>query len=185
MSKATSSIATMLAAIALTLSLCAGAEARPLIGGDGKIHACYRVKGKPRGALRVVKSAKVLCRRGERRVAWAAVVSGAKGEPGPTGSTGAPVGSATTATLEAKIASLTTRVESLEATLKGITNAELVAALANVNALCTQAELLTERSNALLSALGGLSLNGVLTTLGGVLNIPELPEPLAAFSCTA
>lgn len=188
---ATSLIAAALVATALTLSLCGAAEARPLIGGDGKIHACYRVKGKPRGTLRVVKSAKVHCRHGERRVAWTAVIGGAKGAPGHPGAqgpAGPPGPPASTSLLEARIAALTAKVESLEGLLQGITRTELLAAInavANVNALCGQAKLLTEQSNSLLSGLDGLSLNGVLTALGGVLNIPTLPEPLAAFSCTA
>jgi len=188
MTKAATSIAAALVAVALTATLCGTAEARPLIGPDGRIHACYRVKGKPRGNLRVVKSSKVHCRHGERRVAWTAVVGGAAGQPGGQGPAGQPGNPASTSALEAKIAALTARVESLEGLLQGINRTELLAAIgavANVNALCGQAKVLTERSNELLAGLGGLSLNGVLTALGGVLNIPALPEPLAAFSCAA
>ena len=52
-----------------------------------------------------------------------------------------------------------------------------------VQGLCTQTGTLTGRLNLLEGALGGLSLNGVLTTLGGLLNIPALPGALPAFSC--
>ena len=38
------------------------AAARPLVN-DGQIHACYRVKGKPKGELRVIANARAHCRR--------------------------------------------------------------------------------------------------------------------------
>jgi hypothetical protein len=40
-------------------------------GKNGTIQACYRVKGKPKGALRVVP-AQQRCKRGERKVVWSA-----------------------------------------------------------------------------------------------------------------
>jgi len=41
-------------AVGLALVLGGTASAKPLIGKDGKIHACYRVKGKPRSMIRVI-----------------------------------------------------------------------------------------------------------------------------------
>ncbi|HEX5375889.1 MAG TPA: hypothetical protein VFW48_07000 [Solirubrobacterales bacterium] len=105
----------------------AAAKRHPLVGGDGKIHACYRVKGKPRGALRVVRSHKVRCRRGERKVAWAAAAvsgaSGAQGAQGGSGQTGTQV-SADTSLLE-QVGLLTSRVDKLEGTLGGISKSDL------------------------------------------------------------
>src|SRR5690242_1537938 len=67
----------------------AAAKRQQLVGRDGKIHACYRVKGKPKGMVRVVRGGNYRCRRGERRMAWPiAVVAGgpgAKGDPGAAG----------------------------------------------------------------------------------------------------
>src|SRR5262249_29186201 len=79
------------AALAVSLALAGSAAAAP-IGKDGKINACYRVKGKPKGTLRVVKSARARCHRGERRVAWvlagAPGAAGAAGVPGDAGRSG-------------------------------------------------------------------------------------------------
>ena len=57
------------------------ATAAPPVGKDGQIHACYRVKGKPKGSLRVVPSAKKRCKRGERKVTWS--VTGSTSQAGP------------------------------------------------------------------------------------------------------
>src|SRR5882757_5233789 len=70
------------------------ASAAPLVGKDGKIHACYKVKGKAKGTLRVVRSAKVRCPRRWKKVAWnaggPAGPAGATGEPGAKGEIGLP-----------------------------------------------------------------------------------------------
>jgi hypothetical protein len=191
----------VLAAVAMTavLLLSAGsASARPLVGHDGKIHACYRVKGKPRGALRVVKSRKAHCRRGERRVAWIVVTSGPAGPTGQQGQRGTPGvdggqgadgadgSSPSLSALEAQVATLSTRVESLEGVLAGVTNAELLEAVGLppvVDALCAQTTTLTSTLDLLNAAVGSLSLNEPLLILGGLLNIPTLPATLGAFSC--
>lgn len=205
--------------LALTGLLFAGlvetAAARPLIGRDGQIHACYKVKGKPRGTLRVVPGARTHCRRGERKVAWtvagavgAAGGSGAAGAQGTQGSQGGagqggtqgPVGS----TLTERIGSLSSRVESLEATLLGISHADLtgvlgtvenldndelkeaVAALPSIESLCTQSKQLAEQVNLLQDVVGGLGLDSALELIG-VLEIPELPDELEEdeFGCGA
>ena len=52
-----------------------------------------------------------------------------------------------------------------------------------VGSLCSQSSALTSQLNSVESALGGLKLNAVLTTLGGLLETPSLPGPLSSFSC--
>lgn len=171
----------------------ASAKRHPLVGGDGKIHACYRVKGKPKGALRAVRSRKVRCRRGERKVAWAVATvagpAGAGGAQGTAGSEGTAGEAGTQSTLTTKLTeqvdSLSTRVDSLEATLAGVTNADLLAlvdSLPAIDSLCKQSEELTEQVNLLQDVVGGLGLEGVL---GGLLKIPPLPTELEPFTCPA
>jgi hypothetical protein len=214
----------------LSVALTSTALAAPAVGKNGQVNACYRVKGKSKGAMRVVVAGKK-CRKGERKLAWSVTgppgaqgVTGAQGGQGGQGSTGSngSNGAAGTpgtpgmasATLETKIASLTLQVESLEGildgvetglsgvtsnvtgltsnvegvedVLKGVTNTgltEAIKAAPAVGALCTQATALTSQSNLLGTTLGGLSLNGALTVLGGLLNIPALPAALPAFTC--
>jgi len=164
-------------AVAFVLALGATAVAAPPVAKDGKIHACYRVKGKPKGAMRLVRGAKARCRRGERKAAWAAA-----GAPGSSGASGA---SASSAQLEAKVAGLTARVESLEGILAGVTHAALLDALnsvAAVKSLCKQATVLTAQVNSLLGSLEGTALGGTIP-LGLVLAIPGLPGALPAYSC--
>lgn len=185
--------------VSVVLTTSAPASAAGLVARDGKIHACYKAKGKGKGTLRVVRGAKAKCPKKWRKVAW-----GAKGSPGPRGETGATgamgaagergekgtAGVVVVEELEGKVSELLTRVESLEAILKGITNAELkeaIGAVANVAALqaavgslCTQTSALTDQLNAVEEALGGLSLN---TLLAVVLEIPPLPGALPSYSC--
>ena len=174
----------LLGAVLLLASAGEPASAAPLVGKDGKIHACYKVKGKAKGTLRVVRSAKVRCPRRWKKVAWSAGgpagpagAAGAAGEPGARGEIGLPgtAGNVVVKGLEDKVTELLTKVQSLESAL-ALTNAQLAI-------VCGQAETLTGQSNALRTVIGGLALNGVLTTLGGVLNIPALPAALPTFSC--
>src|SRR6188768_2072389 len=82
-----------LAAGAMLLAYFIGnAAAQGPVGKDGQIHACYRVKGKPKGELRVVPSAKTHCRRGERKTTWSVTSSsstagGGQGAQGQSGAT--------------------------------------------------------------------------------------------------
>lgn len=153
------------------------AAAKPLVGKDGKIHACYKVKGKPRGALRVVKSRKARCRRGERKVAWTVV--GVTGQHGPSGAQGSQGSTGTTtmqggqsSTLSEQIGLLTARIDSLEAKL------------AAVETLCAQVLTLAKQVNLLQGVIGGLGLEPALELIG-LLEIPTLPEALALgeFGC--
>jgi len=182
----------------LTLSLIAAlssllfapaASPHKIVGRDGKIHACYRVKGKPKGALRVVRSRKARCRRGERKVAWAvATATGPAGADGARGAAGeGGTQSALTEKLTEQVDSLSARIDSLESTLAGVTNADLLAAvdsLPAIDSLCQQSEDLTEQMNLLQGVVGGLGLSPGLDALG-VLEIPALPKPLEPFSCPA
>lgn len=201
----TTSTKTPLALLTLFLVLAAGlllfasgtASAAPPIAKNGKIHACYKAKGKGKGTLRLVRSGKARCPRQWRKVSWSvAPTSGPRGEAGPSGSAGQPGANglpgadakAVITELEGKVSQLLAKVESLEGVLKGVTNQGLLGAIAlapTVETLCTQAGTLTGRLNLLEGALGGLSLNGVLTALGGLLNVPALPGALPAFSCPA
>lgn len=195
----------LLGAAAILLVCLAGVAVAKPLGKDGKIHACYRVKGKPRGALRVVPSARTHCRRGERKTAWSIAVpagssaagsQGAAGQGGANGSSGPDE-----AALKAQIGSLTLKVQALESVLQGITNGDLtgmlatlqglnnegltsaVNSLAATEALCEQSEALTEQVNLVAGVVEGLGLNGILTGLGGLLVIPTLPTALAPFNC--
>lgn len=179
------------ATLALSLALAGVVSAAP-VGKDGKINACYRVKGKPKGALRVVKSPKARCHRGERKVAWilagAAGAAGAAGEPGRAGSHGAngdgAVSSSTT--LEEKVLALAGRVEELEGILAGVTNKALtdaIAAVPMVETLCGEVTGLIAQTNQLRGSVDSLvsTLSGTLlgAIFGGVGLPPALPETLS------
>ena len=161
------------------------ASAASPIAKDGKIHACYKAKGKGKGTLRLVRNGKVKCPKKWKKVAWYANGAGFGtpiGTPGPAGPTGpqgergaqgAPgtAGNVVVEDLENKVKELLTRIEGLE---------DLIP---TVQSLCTQAETLTSQVNAVETAVSGLGLNAVLTTLGGVLEIPTLPGSLPSFNC--
>lgn len=196
----------------MSFALAGSAIAASGIGKDGKVHACYRVKGKAKGSMRVVP-AKKKCRRGERKLAWSiagsTVPAGSNGTAGGSGSTGdggstgaaGSQGTSNETALQAKISNLTLKLEGLEGVLEGITNGDLTGAVGKlgglsglqlteavdtlpaVGSLCSQATALTTRVGVVQQGLGGLSLNPVLTTLGGVLTVPSLPAPLTAYSC--
>jgi hypothetical protein len=150
------------------------------IAKDGKIYACFKAKGRGKGTVRVIRNAKVRCPRKWRKMAWNATVrpgpqgsAGAAGAAGPGGQQGPAGGTSSLAVkgLEDKVSELLTRIEGLE---------DLIP---TVQSLCTQAEVLTDQVNAVETALSGLGLNGVLTTLGGLLEIPALPGALPSFNC--
>jgi hypothetical protein len=195
-----------LALCAFVLFTSSPASAASLVGKDGQIHACYKAKGKGKGSLRVVRSAKVKCPKKWKKVSWyasgpagqqgASGSPGGSGETGTNGSNGLP-GTPATATvvkgLENKVTELLNKVTSLETVLNGINNQQLKEAIASiadvkalesvVGSLCSQSSTLTSQLNSVESAFGGLKLNAVLTTLGGLLEVPTLPGPLSSFSC--
>jgi hypothetical protein len=186
-------LASLAATAMLFVCLGSSAAAQRPVGKDGRIHACYRVKGKPKGALRVVPSARTRCRRGERKTSWSATLSsspaggsqGAQGQSGPASPAGPE-----DAALKAQVGALTLKVQALEGVLQGITNGDLTGMLATLNGVtnpellnaigsvplveevCAQTEELTGRSNALL---------GLLDTLDA-LNVLSLPAALPAFN---
>jgi hypothetical protein len=132
-----------LAAAMLLVGLCGTSYAASPVSKDGTIHACYKVKGKPKGTLRVVGAQKP-CKRGERKVVWNATgSSGASGTNGQAGSGGASGGSGqsgsngtngTEAALKSQIVSLALKVESLEGILNGVLP-KLQGTLATLNGL--------------------------------------------------
>src|ERR1700710_1425269 len=182
----------------LLLGLCGTAPASSPAGQDGAIHACYKVKGKPKGTLRVVGAQK-RCKRGERKVVWNAASqggqSGTAGQNGSSGSgqagqTGADGSSPNEVALKTQVASLNVKIDGLEKVLEGITHGDLTGVLSTLNGVtnpelqnaigsvplleevCGQTEELTGRSNSLL---------GLLDTLDA-LNVLSLPLALPTFN---
>jgi hypothetical protein len=197
------------APLMLLLALCAfalftstPASAAGIVAKDGKIHACYKVKGKGKGTLRVVRSAKVKCPKRWKKVAWyasgpsgpqgAAGSPGGNGETGTNGGSGLPgtTGTVTVKGLEDKVTELLTKVQSLETILKGIDNTQLKEAIAGiaktealeaaVGSLCTQASALTSKSGELGTALSGF---GAILDALSALPLPGIPTALPPFSC--
>lgn len=132
----------LLLTTAMLFAALAGSAAAAPVGADGKIYACYKVKGKPKGALRILPKAKARCKRGERKVAWIAISpsgqAGAGGQEGTTsqGSAGSQgtAGSAGTdgspgSTVEAKVSSLSLKVDGLEDVLDGVESGDLTATI--------------------------------------------------------
>ncbi len=189
-------------------------------GAGGVVNACYKAKGKERGALRLVKSSRGCKRmRGWRRVSWGAVgppgasaptesgatgngqhgpvgPTGPAGQTGPQGEPGAPglVGGVEQSLLDTiqnqadQIAALTAQVNGLTGDLgdvEGLVNGlsgDVTDLEGVVAGACDQIDLLSEQSDSLLDAIGGLSI------LGGIVEliIPSLPDPLGTFEgCTA
>jgi hypothetical protein len=173
-----------------------GVKARFLARRQGRR---YKVKGKPKGTLRVVGVQK-RCKRGERKVVWnAAGQGGQSGSAGQNGSSGSGqqgrAGSNGTSSpnevaLKTEIASLNVKVDGLEKVLEGITHGDLTGVLSTLNGVtnpelqnaigsvplleevCGQTEELTGRSNSLL---------GLLDTLDA-LNVLSLPLALPTFN---
>lgn len=199
-----------LAAATMLLAAFGGsASAAPPVGKDGTIHACYRVKGKPKGTLRVV-SVKARCKRGERKVVWNAAGQGGQsgaagqnsssgsGQQGQDGTNG--TSSPNEVALKTQIASLNVKIDGLEkivggltngdllgavSTVKGLTNTDLtetVDALPLVSSLCTQNEELAEQINLVSGVVKGLGLSSALEALG-LLVIPTLPTDLPTLGC--
>ena len=175
-----------LAGLIAVVSIPASAQAAP-IGSDGVINACYTTKGKTKGAVRVVKAGKP-CKRKEKAVVW-----GLAGSSGEAGAPGAGLSSAQILSLlellqkqASQIDLLTGRIVSLEGVLAGISNGDLNALLDSLPVLdlvCGQLSAVTGQADALRTVIGGLGLNGILTGLGGLLQIPALPGALNPFSC--
>jgi hypothetical protein len=198
----------LLAAAALCAAVIVGEAGGALVGKDGRVYACYKAKGKSKGAVRLVTK-KGKCHKGEKKVSWSAAgpagaggENGQNGENGTGGEGGAGGEKGTTGTqgLEKQVQSLTSKLTSLESVLKGITNTELLGALGKlqgvsgtglqeavakvpvVNTLCAQASKLTTQSNALGGALEGIELGGTIPPLLNLIT-PMPPASLPTFSC--
>lgn len=159
------------------------ASAASPIAKDGKIHACYKAKGKGKGTMRLVRNGKVRCPRKWKKVAWYASApsgpatiavpgpAGPQGERGPSGT----AGNVVVEGLETKVSELLTKVTNLENALANLAGLEAV-----VGSLCTQTETLTDQLNALENVVGGIKLNTILAVL---LEIPVLPGALPSYIC--
>lgn len=173
----------LVAVVALMFTATNRAAATPLVGKDGKIHACYKVKGKAQGTLRVVRSAKARCPRKWKKVAWNASgpggssgfqgeagAPGPSGQNGPRGESGPPgtAGNVVVKGLEEKVTELLARVQSLESVL---------------GAVCTQAKDLNEQSTELGDSLEAL--NTVLEPLLVLFSPVSVPTALPPFTCPA
>jgi hypothetical protein len=152
------------------------ASAAPPIGKDGKIHACYRVKGKPKGSLRVVPGNR--CKRGERKVVWSIAGSSGQGgangqaettgggQQGQSGSSG--TNGSNEAILKSEIAGLELKVAALEGLLQGVGKGDLNGLLGRVDGL-----------EGVLDGVTNSDLTGALDTLEGVTNT-ELLDTVAS-----
>jgi hypothetical protein len=181
----------------------ANAASTQHFGKNGVVYACYKAKGKNRGALRVV-GRPAACRklRGWRRMSWhsdgSARATGDTGGSGTAGAPGAPVagqrGSAGPAGTEGSqgapgevekslietVQTQTTQIQGLSEEVTNLTG-ELTSLEATVQSTCAQLTALTDQSDELVEGVAGISLSGVV---GGLLEVPPLPEPLGSFECT-
>jgi len=176
------------------------ASASSPIGRDGVVHACYIVKGKKKGTIRVVpRAASCKKRDGQRAIAWSmGGPDGTKGAVGPQGAGSTPGSSGTNGangvagvlgpadqieksvletiqTQSTVIDELTQQVTTLETSLVGVEG--------TLEGACTQLTNVTKQTGLLEGVVGNLSLNGTLLGLGGLLNVPALPTPLGTFAC--
>jgi hypothetical protein len=109
--------------------------------------------------------------------------AGATGPAGPPGPAGADGSTDQLLTLiqqhQAAIDALTQQLDGVTAELDTLTQG-LDGLSTQVAALCDQVTDVTTRSDALRTAISGISLNTILAV---VLNVPALPTALGAFSC--
>lgn len=179
-------LATMAALGALLLSTAGPASAAKPLGKDGTIYACFKAKGKNKGALRVV-SRKPACRkmRGWRPLSWSVTGPAGhearieRGQQGPQGDAGAEgkVGQAGAAgqveeSLLETIEDQTTQINALTAQVADLEG--------TVGDACGQLSTLTDQSNEILDSLLGSS----VAILGNLLNVPSPPDELPTFECT-
>lgn len=195
----------LLAATALCAAVIVGQAGGALVGKDGRVYACYKAKGKRKGAVRLVAK-KAKCHKGEKKVSWG--VSGQSGENGQNGENGGngeggaggEKGATSLGGLEKQVQSLTSKLSTLESVLKGINPGDLtgvisklqgisptqlqeaVSSVTKVNALCSQTSELTSQSNALGKTIGGLGLLNNLPPLELTKAVP-IPNPLSSFAC--
>lgn len=184
------------ALIALTAATGSASASSP-IGRNGVVHACYVLKGKKKGTIRVVpRASSCKKRQGQRAIAWSmGGPSGTRGAAGPEGETSdpgeqgtsgiagvagvtGPAGQVEKSVLEtiqtqtSTINELTKEVTSLETSLTDVEG--------TLDGACTQLSAVTKQTGLVEGVVSNLSLTGVL---GGLLNIPALPTPLGTFAC--
>lgn len=177
--------------VAVFAILAASAAAASPIGQGGQVHACYQVKGKEKGSMRVVAGKH--CRPGERKLAWSLAgpqgmagtqgTTGAQGLPGTAGAPGSrgPDGAAgddgAAGSPGGGLATLETKVSSLESEVTDLTTdlTDVEGALGDV---CEQTEALNSQVNLVGAAIGDIELIGGLVSLV----LPEV-DPLDAFVC--
>jgi hypothetical protein len=180
-----SALLTLLATFLVSTTGAEAANKASAFGKGGVFYACYKVKGKNRGAVRLVNRPR-RCKklRGWRRMSWSANgatgVRGSTGSPGDQGSPGAAGGVdqsllETIQTQSSQIDTLTKQVTTLSQQVTGLEG--------TVASACSQLTALTTQADDLGTAVAGISLNGVLTGLGGALQIPSLPAALGSFAC--
>lgn len=75
-------LALLVAAALCAATIVGEAGAAKLVGKDGRVYACYKAKGKHKGAVRLVAK-KGKCHKGEKKVSWS--VAGPAGEKGSNG----------------------------------------------------------------------------------------------------
>ena len=61
----------LFAAAALCVVVVVGQASGALVGKDGRVYACYKAKGKRKGAVRLVTK-KGKCHKGEKKASWSA-----------------------------------------------------------------------------------------------------------------
>jgi hypothetical protein len=184
---------------AAVLLLPSGSALAGPVSKDGQVHACYKVKGKGKGAMRVARNAKGKCPKGWKKLAWS--LAGQAGSPGANGESGAPgsngaagdngangaaASQKSVTELEKQVTDLLGKLQSLETILSGVTNGQLkeaIGAVPVVGQLCAQAKSLNEQTSSLGSAASGL--NTVLAVALPLLNLPDIPVALPAFACPA
>jgi hypothetical protein len=175
--------------IALTAATSSASASSP-IGRDGVVHACYVVKGKKKGTIRVVpRAASCNKRQGQRAIAWSM-----GGPVGPRGATPAPSSSGADGTNgvgaegpagqveKSVLETIQTQTSVINELTKEVTNLEtsLLGVEGTLEGACTQLSSVTKQTGLVEGVVKGLSLTGVL---GGLLNIPALPTPLGTFAC--
>ncbi|HET8863701.1 MAG TPA: hypothetical protein VFM94_10670 [Solirubrobacterales bacterium] len=178
---------------ALFLLMTGAATAAQPYGKDGVIHACFKAKGKNKGALRVVPAARGCKRlRGWRPIAWSA--NGSSGALGQNGSQGAgggrgeqgeagPEGKQGLQGLAGQVEeSLVETVKTQSAEIKALTD-QLTTLEGTVEGACAQLTALTDQTNDIVTGVTSLDLNNALELIGAVIAFPNLPATLETFEC--
>jgi hypothetical protein len=194
------SVLVALGAVLLLAAILAPAgHAASVVAPNGQISGCIAKKGKTKGTLRVVPP-KARCRRGEKRLSFAAQgQSGQTGQAGQGGSTGSQGSSGQTdSTLETRVTQLETQntqltnqvagllgqVGSLQGVLSGLTHNDLLGAVTGVGQLqgvlsgLSNTDLTGAVTNAL--KLNGISATNLTDAIGAVPDVTALCTTMTA-----